>query len=250
MRVAVLGCGPAGMMAAWAAKQNGADVTIFAPGKKSVLGGAQYLHDEIPGIEINPMILDYKKFGTVQGYATKVYGSPKASCSWREFTPGKTTAYPLSDAYDAAWAALQDRLVAATVSQAKLYSLIQNFDLTVSSIPKPGLCFNPKHVFTQKYVYIKNKLPDGISSKIPNNTIIYNGLPDDKWYRASNIQGIVSTEYPDVVLGEPRKIPKPLENDCDCWPGVMHVGRYGKWKKGVLVHNAYWEVEYAVQSMQ
>lgn len=250
MRVAILGCGPAGMMAAWAAKRNDADVVVFAPGKPSVISGAQYLHDEIPGLDIIPMQLHYKKFGYVRGYAQKVYGSPNAVCSWREFEPGAHNAYPLGAAYDAIWRELQTCIVTATVGRHQLAGLRLNFDLVISSIPRPSLCMKPEeHEFTQKYVWITDKEPPDLEGRIPKNTIIYNGLPEDDWYRASNIQGVVSTEFAQTRAGA-RKLPKPLVTTCDCHDGVMFVGRYGKWKKGVLVHNAYWEVEYALQSMQ
>lgn len=256
MKVAILGFGPAGAMAAYAAYMNGADVKIFAPGQKSIISGAQYLHDEIPGLDVPPMELDYRKFGTQEGYASKVYGDPKAPCSWSEFGAGKTLAYPLAAAYDAAWAAVQARLVCATVTARQLAQMRSNFDLVVCSVPKPSVCSKPGvHRFEQKTVWIHGSEPPLLEGKIPHNTIVYNGEPDDAWYRTSNIEGNCSTEYPTSVgtvssAHATRKIGKPLTNTCDCFPDVLRVGRYGKWKKGVLVHNAYWEVEYAVQQMQ
>ena len=32
---------------------------------------------------------------------------------------------------------------------------------------------------------------------------------------------------------------KPLTTDCNCHPDWLHVGRYGRWTKGVLSHDAY-----------
>lgn len=250
MKVAVLGAGPAGLLAALAAQNNGAQVTIIAPGAKSKISGAQYLHDEIPGIDLIPMRIEYLKVGTVQGYARKVYGNSHAPCSWREFAPGKHTAYPLAAAYEAAWQALHGKLVPATVGRQQLLGLTQNFDLVVSSIPLPTLCFDPEaHKFVEKPVWITMTEPPHLDGKIPVNTIVYNGLAEDKWYRASNIEDNTFTEYPDYVVGG-IKVVKPLSTECDCWEKIMRVGRYGKWKKGVLVHHAYWEVEYAVQQMQ
>jgi len=51
MRIAVLGCGPAGLMSAHAAMvatESEADLAIFSTKRKSPLYGAQYLHQPIP----------------------------------------------------------------------------------------------------------------------------------------------------------------------------------------------------------
>ena len=50
MNVAVLGCGPAGLIAAWAAEQAGADVQIYSKKVQSIIPGSQYLHGPIPGV--------------------------------------------------------------------------------------------------------------------------------------------------------------------------------------------------------
>lgn len=242
------------MMAAWAAKQHGADVKIFSPGRRSFISGAQYLHDEIPGLDLESFILEYKKYGSPDGYATKLYGSADAPCSWREFAGGTHTAYPLGVAYDKVWAALDPScFVNVAITPQHVQGLLMNNDLVVSTIPRPTLCVNRAHMFAEKRVYIAAKPPkevDGSEYEIPHNRIIYNGWTSDPWYRASNIMGNVFTEYANEQPGLTRII-KPLDTDCDCWHGaVQYVGRYGKWKKGVLVHNAYYEVDFALQSMQ
>lgn len=249
MKVAVLGCGPAGMMAAWAAIQHGADVKIFSPGQRSKISGAQYLHDEIPGIDLIPFDIQYKKYGTVEGYASKLYGSAAAPCSWQDYPGGVHVAYPLGLAYDAIWRALDPScFVTVTVTPRHVEGLLMNNDLVVSTIPRPTMCMNREHRFSEKRVYIVPKPP--VDWEIPHNRIIYNGWESDEWYRASNINGTVFTEYATEQPGLTR-VTKPLDTNCNCWEGaVQYVGRYGKWKKGVLVHNAFYEVDYALQSMQ
>lgn len=255
MKVAVLGCGPAGLMAAWAARENGADVKIFSPGRKSFISGAQYLHDEIPGIDLIPFTLEYKKYGSPDGYAEKLYGNAAAPCSWRDYPSGQHTAYPLGIAYDAVWAALDPScFIDVTITPTHIAGLLTNNDLVVSTIPRPTLCMNKAHWFKERRVFITPKPPkvddDGDDWNISENKIIYNGWTSDPWYRASNIMGNVFTEYATEQPGMTRVI-KPLDTNCNCWEGaVQYVGRYGKWKKGVLVHNAYYEVDYALQSMQ
>ncbi|HEY7420289.1 MAG TPA: hypothetical protein VH593_34240, partial [Ktedonobacteraceae bacterium] len=83
IRAVVLGCGPAGLLAAHACSLNGADVRIFSLKRPSYISGAQYLHQAIPGLSGAPdgdiMIT---KVGTREGYAKKVYGNANKATSW------------------------------------------------------------------------------------------------------------------------------------------------------------------------
>ena len=51
--VYVIGCGPAGLAAAHAARGMGREVVIFAPKKMSALRGPLLLQQPIPGITLN-----------------------------------------------------------------------------------------------------------------------------------------------------------------------------------------------------
>src|SRR4051794_1106286 len=78
-RVLVLGCGPAGLMAAHAATLAGYEPTIVSRKRKSEMYGAQYLHQPIP--EVSPdksFHVRYELDGSVDGYRDKVYGD-----AWR-----------------------------------------------------------------------------------------------------------------------------------------------------------------------
>lgn len=252
MNVCVLGCGPAGVLAAHAVLRRGGDVKILAPGQPSKISGAQYLHDEIPGIDVSPMMVEYTKTGTQEGYARKLYGSADAPCSWQEFAVGPHMAWPLEDAYRLAWAAVASYITPVTITAPHIEQLLVTYDLVVSTIPKPSLCVKNEHEFAGKPVWITNQPPaddGGVCRTLDDNTIMYNGLGGDPWYRFSKIQGVMSTEYVQDTPGAVRVI-KPLHNNCNCHEGLMHVGRYGKWKKSVLAHNAFYEVDFALQSMQ
>ena len=50
MKVAVLGCGPAGLFACHAAVRGGAEVDVYSQKKRSEIGGAQYLHQHVPDV--------------------------------------------------------------------------------------------------------------------------------------------------------------------------------------------------------
>jgi hypothetical protein len=75
MRLAIVGCGPAGMLAAHACFLEGVEFEVFSNvDQPSLIGGAQYLHEFIPGIEIRPGKVDYKFVGDRQGYHIKAHG--------------------------------------------------------------------------------------------------------------------------------------------------------------------------------
>src|SRR4051794_14558085 len=105
MRIAVLGCGPAGLMAAHAAKVCGADVDIFSRKRKSELFGCQYLHAPIPGMtDVAPVTVRYMLNGDIEGYRRKVYGDTWDGEVSPEDLLGNHDAWDIRRTYDNLWA--------------------------------------------------------------------------------------------------------------------------------------------------
>jgi threonine dehydrogenase-like Zn-dependent dehydrogenase len=176
IKVLVLGCGPAGLLAAERLEREGADVRIAAKKVKSIMPGAQYLHMSIGGV------------------------TPQ----WEE------------------------RIVDRELSAKIVSVLAAAYDLVISTIPAPFLClkvcqFNSATVFISRYP----------RPWVPKNTIVYNGLSKNDWYRTSLIFGHGSTEYAEP----PHMIPtiearKPTGTNCECQPkNVIRLGRFGAWEK-------------------
>ena len=75
-KVVVLGCGPAGLIAAHAAAMQGADIRIMSKPRKSFMNGAQYLHKHINGTPYSdPFQVSYEMLGSPEQYRLKVYGA-------------------------------------------------------------------------------------------------------------------------------------------------------------------------------
>lgn len=83
---------------------------------------------------------------------------------------------------------------------------------------------------------------------IPENTVLCNGSVDGpSWYRASNVYGYKTVEWPGSIKKPPypgiARVKKPLTTNCDCEKFLeartIKVGRYGRWQKGVLSHEAF-----------
>lgn len=249
--IAVLGSGPAGLMAAHAVGLCGAPLSVHSRPEKSVLGGAQYLHHHVPMLTAPEpdRIITNQLTGTPEGYRSKVYGTDPTRVpehvSAMNITDGEQVGvWDLNAVYDMMWGWFRDSINMATIGPNWLDEHANEFDLVISSIPAPALCRRQDvHRFTYQEVWIDPIVP----AFVPQDTIIYNGDKEPSWYRASNIGGTAGgvewsangrkPPIPGLVL-----VKKPLTTNCDCYPDVFRVGRYGQWRKGVLTHDAFFEV--------
>lgn len=105
MNIAILGCGPAGLLVAHAAKQRGHGYEIFSKKRPSVLGGAQYLHRHIEGLTPPKpeAMVEFRHLGTQAGYASKIYDDPTFRTSWDQFDEGIHEVWNLRSAYERLW---------------------------------------------------------------------------------------------------------------------------------------------------
>lgn len=251
MKVAVLGCGPAGLVATHAAVEAGADVRVFSKLRKSELFGAQYLHEPIPGFDPGPsQRINYALLGTIDDYRRKVYGPTyDGSVSPGSLAPGHL-AYDIRHTYDQLWAAYSSLITRAVVNPLWLSRAYGRFDVVLNTIPLPSLCDSRRHRFDGQSIWALGDAPSR-GQHVPRpygieeGDVICNGLPDPPWYRASLIFGHATIEW---SYGGANSSPdfaavvwKPIWNNCDCWPWVTMLGRYGRWQKGVLVHHTYQE---------
>lgn len=242
MNITILGCGPAGLLAAHAAVQSGHPVKIVSQKVRSKIGGAQYLHTHIPDLtDQHPdgyATFEYR--GTDQGYAQKVYGDPQAVTSWGSYI-GTVPIWNMRQAYDELWAQYESLILDASLQPDQLMDMHVSGELVLSTIPRTTLCWRgTEHRFTMQEVWVWY----GRSKNNTHNQVIYSGHPDTPWYRYSNLFGWESIEWPvaqNVHTQDLIRIKKPIATDCDCLPGIHKLGRYGRWEKKILSHDAYWD---------
>lgn len=248
--ILILGCGPAGLFAAHAATTLGHQVAIVSKKRKSEMYGAQYLHRPLPGLtEGEGTMINYVLEGTVDQYREKVYGQGyKGSTSPGELESDHL-AWDIRRAYDKAWSLygreVQDFMVIGGELQAAIDHLAP--DLVINSVPRTMLCVKPEeHQFTSEDVWAVGDAPErGIFCPqfAPAGMVICDGTKDRGWYRAANVFDYNSAEWParrKPPIEGVSLITKPLATNCDCFPAIKHVGRYGLWTKGVLSHDAYY----------
>ena len=259
IQVAILGCGPAGMFAAHAAQEGGAEFNIFSKARKSYMRGAQYLHRPIPGLSGDPFEVTYTLRGDVDNYRSKVYGDMGDILVSPETLVGVSPAWDIREAYDAAWDRYGDKVVDLDFDligdpEGFLNGLTNSYDLVISTIPAPVLCRrNTEHKFFSQKVWVTEGLKrpnevgfqDSRDNSQIDNLVVCSGDPQDWWYRQSRIHGWENTEFPydsrpketsDLKVHE---LTKPLRHTCTCHPDIVRMGRYGQWRKGVLSHEAY-----------
>lgn len=240
MSIAILGCGPAGLLAAHACARANVEFHIYSVKRKSPISGAQYLHQPIPGIQ-NAGSPDghiaYVKQGTREEYARKVYGNPDTPVSWDKFDEGLHPAWSLRKTYDFLWDEFVKDIEHVSISPKFCAELVEVEELVISSIPAPAICLNANHRFHQTSIYIRDGGPF-YEDKLTTNSIVYNGVPSVPWYRASNLWGHESVEFGRKIRGAVRGM-KPTGHNCDCQPKVLRVGRFGQWQRGVLAHDGF-----------
>jgi hypothetical protein len=254
MRVVILGCGPAGLLAAHAVRWAGGEVLLVSKPGKSDLFGCQYLHAPIPGLaHFNQPgePVRYRVNGTPEMYKEKVYGSEyRGSVSADEYGTGEPhLAWDLRRAYDELWAVWGRRVHPFDLDSVDIDSLEKaEADLFISTVPAPVLCEkSEEHFFLRESVWAVGDAPERLqytTYQPPPFTVECNGLENPRWYRAANVFGYCTVEwpgYPKPPVSGVARVKKPLRTNCDCRPKWLRLGRYGRWEKGYLAHQAFFD---------
>lgn len=265
-KVAVFGCGPSGLFAAWAAIQNGAShVTLISKKRRSELFGAQYLHMPIPYIHAEFREVEYRLLGSVDNYRRRVYGDSYTGETSVEQFIGYQDAWDIRGSYNALYSKLEDQIhgIRGSLDGESMRKILESksmveFDLIFSTIPLPSICLKPGvHKFISQRVWAIGDAPErgqvcpvqGDPEKILCNGLDKSRVDGDspEWYRLSNVFGHTTAEwpawyYPNFKV-QAAEVRKPISTNCDCHPELRMLGRYGKWEKGILSHQSYTEVE-------
>lgn len=249
-KVAILGCGPSGLLAAHAAAMNDCDIQIFSKARKSRLFGCQYLHQPIPDIVQWPERVSYSLVGgTVAEYRNKVYGGTWDGTSSPEELENHHTAYDIRSAYEGLWEMYEDCIVDTEIVSEKQLDADRNldqFDMVISTIPRK-IWAQPGDAFTSTKVWAFGEAPElgRIAPFAPEKdfTIICDASKDVGWYRLSKVFGHTTIEWPSQTkppMAGLVKVEKPLACKTKGAKYFHHLGRYGEWKKGVLTTDVFY----------
>lgn len=261
--VAILGSGPAGLFAAQAVYDSGNVAHIFSRGERSPLYGAQYLHAPVPGFDCgDAQQVAYILKGSAESYRRKVYGDVPAGLTVSpEVLQPLHEAWDIRKVYDQAWDRFKGIITPGEITTYWLDNGFEGsgYDLVVFSLPLISFC-QAGHQFRSQEIWAQGDAPDlGISCSVTVEpwTIIANGEDSPSWYRASNVFGHRTVEWPyrpkPPVEGL-AKVHKAVSTNCDCWSEiggapVVRVGRYGTWFKGEFSHRAYDRTMNAIEKL-
>ena len=268
MKVAILGCGPTGLLAAHACAMNAVDFTILSKRRKSFLFGSQYLHEPIPGISDfdRKVEITYRTDGSPAEYRRKVHGPAWDGVILPEDFEQHDQAWDIRFAYDRLWAEYGRMVqefeipmkpegnnnaghwnIPAAISRGKLHE----YDLVVSTVPRTYWKM-PGDQFIHSSGWVLGDAPEHGQfcpfTTPQDNMIICNGEAEPSWTRLSRVFDYTTVEWPGGTkppIPGISEIIKPLRFEAGPIPpppNWMFVGRYGKWHKGVLVTDAFNEV--------
>lgn len=260
----VLGCGPAGLLAAHACRISRmfGTVRIISRYAKSPLYGAQYLHASIPMLPVaDPTVVKQILWGTPEGYAKKVYAElydetlPNSTKQYH----GDRSAWDIRAMYDWLWAEYNQYIEDVNfTSRNQMLSIVDELRKPLNTrmfctIPKNLMCIQPEvHEFKSKQIWAIGDTPDRkVDVPTEEDQIICNGQSGPSWYRLARVFGYTTVEWPDSKTKPPIRgvahVTKPLSTTCDCWQSFQFLGRHGQWKKGVLAHTAFFEAADKIQ---
>lgn len=252
----ILGCGPSGMIAAHAASEFGAEITIVSDTKiKSAIYGAQALYKPIPRITsaVPEGVIHALFLGEKSVYQEKIYGDPDRDSAWG-LKDGilDEPIWNLHHAYNLLWDRYVGAIAIEHVTRKVLFDFIvsNEWDYIFSSIPATGLCEDRIHEFSTYEVRILRQSQQQRLFPGESNICIYNGLREDTWFKFSHYFGRNNGfEMPSWNKAEGSVlIKKPVGTNCDCWTGsITRIGRYGTWDVRTHMHDS-WSIVMEVMS--
>lgn len=256
MKVAVIGCGPAGLAAAHAAHGLGAGITIYSPGERSPQRGPLVLQRPIPAIStdhpdgyIRQLVIG----GSILDYRYKLHGDINIGIQGDILKEGYHC-WEHIKTYDKLWELYMTpgtgraAQMIMEVSSSEIAMMVHQFDLVINTAPLRNICYKG-HNFRSKEVVItmERSYPEQ-----PPDTTIFNAGNYYPWVRSAWLLGNECTEWlPGTAPAELEQITihKPISHNCDCYPDVLLTGRFGAWKNEVWVDTAYYQTRDAIISM-
>ena len=258
-KVAVLGCGPAGLTAAHVAIELGHDVTIISRKEKSRLYGAQYLHHPVlPEREsIRSAIVQYELNGHPDAYRLKVYPEGYSGPVSPELLPKFHPAWDIRKTYDILWLTYNSLIDNTTITPDWPSSPeIAAYDEIISTIPRRvwAKTDQEREQFQTERIWAIGDAPD-LDQRAPfrphsDNVVLLDGTPDVSWYRLSQVFGHATIEWPGHLRRPPINgvvsVRKPLSTT-HRGPDFTFMGRYGKWQKGELTSDVFEQTKELLQ---
>ena len=243
MKVAILGCGPTGLLAAHACWMSGVDFDIFSKKRKSFLFGSQYLHTPIPRIveEYEGEDIEYVNIGTPEEYRRKAHGDRWDGVIEDGAFETSHRGWDIRQAYERLWRRYANKIthyeIKPPVPTNEGYELLfsredlqypeknpnfnqtvddlslQRYDLVISSVPRK-IWAVPGEEFTFSMAWVAGDAPEHgkfVPFDLPrDNQILLDGTDEVEYTRLSKVFGYTTVEWPFNALKKPYEGASPL----------------------------------------
>lgn len=247
----ILGYGPAAMFAAWGALYSGWKVRIIAESFAKPMAGATagvfVLHDSME-LPLRSARMTIRTFGGSQeDYRQKVYGEGDLQVSMPN--PGLATGQLIWDAEQAI--DMADDIIRSALPEFHSYRFSGDYEDVENDVRRafgvdgPVISTLPLINFAPALCQVTTTFVTTGEAPADECYMLYNAHPDMAWYRASAAFGRFTMEWvenPRLVGPEARPVRKVVARLDDVEPGPAGfklVGRYGRWEKGYLSHQAF-----------
>lgn len=265
-RVVILGSGPVGYVAGWAAIQRGWDIEYYSsninkPTDESA--GVLLLHSAlgIPALlsearRLNVSAIGAPMVGIEEAYSLKVYGEPRHDVSLKDYLSYTQPVYPVGKAIDFIKDIFEthgvdfnktEPLTAEQVRQIEMRNQ-GRFDAMISTIP--FTTFSPVMDAHSRSAWVfRSVAPED------ETYMLYNAHPSSIWYRCSAAFGKFTMEAAkEPLLNDGRfkrvmKVVTPPDinifHEMARWSfdlPVLFAGRFGAWDKRALLHTVHDQV--------
>lgn len=277
-KVAILGAGISGLLAAWALERLNIPFLVFDKGPKEALPrivpGCVYLHDPcnlpasalrkatmwtqvLPPGPINQIppetysqLYHRKIWGTSYDYVQNSVDG--LFVDHRTGVVGQfNQIFSMNAALAFLYARFRNKVMIKDLGADDVQLLLNAGMKVISTIPMgvfaPGKPFISKPTWITQMPETKRR-PDGLPEFTGATAMtIYNVDWTIPWYRASSMFGFYSVEFiedPGGIAAKFKKIisgPRPEDIETG-YPGLMLTGRWGRWQRGFLSHQTYHDV--------
>jgi hypothetical protein len=265
------------LLAAHACKLKGVEAHVYSRKVKSNLQGSQYLHAPIPHIaHVDQGVhVHYQNRGTPEQYRRKVHGKWWDGIAAPEEFETEHMAWDIRRAYEVLW-----NRYSWGIRDFKFQSIghlmhrdsgfeMQNYALVISTVPRTiWKQEGDEFIYSEGWAMGGHKVEERVGMMcMPDNTIVCDGTDAVAWTRLSKVFGHTTIEWPHhmdakYIPGGAVRVIKPLRCTTDHQQGQpylmrggigdppwLFMGRYGEWKKGVVVTDVWDQTNKALEEL-
>lgn len=258
MKVAVLGAGPAGLLAAWAVIDTGHEPVVLEknPHKPDGKTAGVYFLDDKCNLPIRRREVEILTSGgqdvveRQRSYERKVYGDLHRETKPYHVGPTRQVGYDGMQALGLCWDIVHPFIRRQEVADwNEVMRCCEEYEVVVNTIPLDVLLPDREWRHQRALIY-RATAPD------EESYVLYNSNPCVSWYRASAVFGVFTLEYPHGVRLEDVKkegstgtyvrvkkvVDSPLAMPVDLPDNLLLTGRFGAWAPRKNSHHAYYDV--------